>query len=329
MSAQNTADHLLPVYARAPVAVERGEGVWLHSADGKAYLDCVAGIATCALGHANPALIAALTEQAGKLWHVSNIFTIPGQTALADRLTGASFADLAFFCNSGTEAIEAALKTARAYHFAGGAPERIDVIGFAGSFHGRSYAAINASGNATYLEGFGPRLPGYIQLSIDDADAIAKAIAAPTTAAVIVEPVQGEGGARALSGEFLQGLRRACDTAGVLLIYDEVQSGMGRTGRLFAHQWFEGAEPDIMTVAKALGGGFPIGACLATAKAARGMKVGAHGTTFGGNPLAMAVGIAAFDILSQEATMAHVREVAARLHEGLAALVARFPDVAT
>ena len=328
MSAQNT-DHLLPVYARAPVAVERGEGVWLHAADGKAYLDCVAGIATCALGHANPALIAALSEQAGKLWHVSNIFTIPGQTALADRLTGASFADLAFFCNSGTEAIEAALKTARAYHFAGGQPERIDVIGFAGSFHGRSYAAINASGNATYLEGFGPRLPGYVQLNVDDADAIAKAIAAPTTAAVIVEPVQGEGGARALSGEFLQGLRRACDAAGVLLIYDEVQSGMGRTGRLFAHQWFEGCEPDIMTVAKALGGGFPIGACLATTKAARGMKVGAHGTTFGGNPLAMAVGIAAFDILADEATLAHVREVAARMHEGLAALVARFPDVAT
>ena len=319
---------LMGVYNRAPVEVARGEGCWLEAADGTRFLDCVAGIATNSLGHCHPGLIAALTAQAGKLWHVSNIFRIPDQEALAHRLAGASFADVVFFGNSGSEAVECALKTARRYHATHGAPERIDVIGFAGSFHGRTYAAVNASGNPAYLDGFGPRLPGYIQLEIDDQAAIEGALRAPTAAAVIVEPVQGEGGARALPGAWLQWLRQLCDETGTLLIYDEVQCGMGRTGKLFAHQWFEGAAPDIMAVAKALGGGFPVGACLASAKAAVGMTVGAHGSTFGGNPLAMAVGCAAFDLLADPALLDHVEALGNQLAEGLRALVARYPDVA-
>ncbi|HMN54354.1 MAG TPA: acetylornithine transaminase, partial [Sphingopyxis sp.] len=280
---------LLPVYNRAEPVFTHGEGAWIVADDGRRFLDCVAGIATNALGHAHPRLVDALTRQAGKLWHVSNVFRVPGQEELAQKLTAATFADTVFFANSGTEAIECALKMARKYHAAKGHPDRIDIIGFAGSFHGRSYAAVNASGNAAYLGGFGPRLPGYVQLSVDDMPALLAAIAAPATAAVIVEPVQGEGGARALSGEWLQTVRRACTDAGVLLIHDEVQSGMGRTGKLFAHQWFDDAAPDIMAMAKALGGGFPVGACAATEEAASGMTAGAHGSTFGGNPLAMAV----------------------------------------
>ncbi|PZU51200.1 MAG: acetylornithine transaminase [Sphingomonas sp.] len=320
-------DALLGVYNRAPLTVSHGQGSWLFDVDGRRYLDCVAGIATDALGHANPALVKALTEQAGKLWHVSNIFRIPGQEALAERLTGASFADVVFFGNSGSEAVEGALKTARRYHHANGQPERIDVIGFAGSFHGRTYAAINAAGNPSYVEGFGPRLPGYVQLTIDDEAGIAEAIARPTTAALIVEPVQGEGGARALTGEWLKRVRELCTKHGVLLIYDEVQSGMGRTGKLFAHQWFEGVEPDIMAIAKALGGGFPIGAFLATREAAKGMVAGVHGSTFGGNPLAMAVGIAAFDAISSPETLANVEKVSALLKTELQALAARNPDI--
>ncbi|WEK00236.1 MAG: aspartate aminotransferase family protein [Candidatus Sphingomonas phytovorans] len=322
------SDALMGVYNRAQLEVERGEGVWLHARDGRTFLDCVAGIATNSLGHAHPRLVAALEKQARKLWHVSNIFRIPEQEELAARLVDATFADQVFFGNSGSEAIECSLKTARRYHAVNGAPERIDVIGFAGSFHGRTYAAVNASGNAAYLDGFGPRLPGYVQLTIDDRKAIEEAVRRPTAAAVIVEPVQGEGGARALDGEWLLWLRRLCSANGVLLIFDEVQSGMGRTGRLFAHQWFDGAAPDIMAVAKALGGGFPIGACLATAEAAKGMTAGTHGSTFGGNPLAMAVGIAAFDEIAREETLANARDVSDRLLNGLRDLVARFPDVA-
>lgn len=320
-------DALLGVYNRAPLTVSHGQGSWLFDVDGRRYLDCVAGIATDALGHANPVLVKALTEQAGKLWHVSNIFRIPGQEALAERLTAASFADVVFFGNSGSEAVEGALKTARRYHHANGQPERIDVIGFAGSFHGRTYAAINAAGNPSYVEGFGPRLPGYVQLTIDDEAGIAEAIARPTTAALIVEPVQGEGGARALTGEWLKRVRELCTKHGVLLIYDEVQSGMGRTGKLFAHQWFEGVEPDIMAVAKALGGGFPIGAFLATREAAKGMVAGVHGSTFGGNPLAMAVGIAAFDEIAKPETLANVEAVSTLLKTELQALAARNPDI--
>ena len=319
-------DHIMGVYNRAPLAFERGEGVRLFSTDGEVYLDCVAGIAVDALGHAHPKLVAALKAQGEKLWHVSNIFRIPEQEALATKLCAATFADAVFFTNSGTEAIECALKTARKYHAANGAPERIDIIGFDGSFHGRSYAAVNASGNASYLDGFGPRLPGYIQIPFGDSEAL-KAAIGPTTAAVIIEPVQGEGGARSLTEAQMLELREACTEAGALLIYDEIQCGMGRTGRLFAHDWAPGAAPDIMCVAKALGGGFPVGACLATAEAAKGMTVGAHGSTYGGNPLAMAVGIAAFDEIVKEETLAHVREVAGYLNQQLSGLKDRFPDV--
>ncbi|MEH3036564.1 MAG: aspartate aminotransferase family protein [Sphingomonas adhaesiva] len=320
-------DPLMNLYNRAPIAVDHGEGVWLTDTEGRRYIDCVAGIATDALGHAHPKLVAALTEQAQKLWHVSNIFRIPGQEALAQRLVDASFADVVFFANTGTEAVECAIKTARRHHHVDGQPERIDVIGFAGSFHGRTYAAINASGNAGYMEGCGPRLPGFVQLSLDDATAIEETIARPTTAAVIVEPVQGEGGARALSGDWLRRLRDLTRQHGVLLIHDEVQSGMGRTGKLFAHQWFDGAEPDIMALAKALGSGFPVGACLATHHAASGMTPGIHGTTFGGNPLAMAVGIAAFDTIADDATLANARAASADFFDRLEGLRSRFPDV--
>ena len=320
-------DHVMAVYNRAPLAFERGSGARLYSTDGEVYLDCVAGIATTALGHAHPRLVEAVKRQAEKLWHVSNIFRIPEQEELAKRLTDASFADVVFFTNSGTEAVECALKTARKYHAVNGAPERIDIIGFDGSFHGRTYAAVNAAGNPSYTDGFGPRLPGYIQLAFGDHDAIKEAIASPTTAAVILEPVQGEGGARAVPDVCLRGLRQLCDEHGVLLIYDEVQSGMGRTGRLFAHEWAGDAAPDIMAVAKALGGGFPVGACLATAEAAKGMTVGAHGSTFGGNPLAMAVALEAFSILSDEETLAHVREISGYLTQQLEGLKQRWPDV--
>ena len=320
------ADHLMGVYNRAPVAFERGEGVRLYTAEGEAYLDCLAGIAVDALGHAHPRLVQAVREQAGKLWHVSNIFRIPGQEALAKALTDASFADVVFFTNSGTEAVECALKTARKFHAANGQPERIDVIGFDGAFHGRSYAAINAAGNPSYVEGFGPQLPGYAHLNFGDHEALKAAMARPTTAAVIIEPVQGEGGARAVPDVCLRGLRELCDEHGVLLIYDEVQCGLGRTGKLFAYEW-SGAEPDIMTLAKALGGGFPVGACLATAEAAKGMTVGAHGSTYGGNPLAMAVGLAALEELSSEALLAHVRELAGYFTQQFEGLKARFPDV--
>jgi len=319
-------DHILGVYNRAPLAFERGEGARLYTAEGEAYLDCVAGIATTGLGHAHPKLVAALKAQAEKLWHVSNIFRIPGQEELATRLCAATFADVVFFTNSGTEAVECALKMARKYHWAQGDAERIDIIGFEGAFHGRSYAAVYAAGNPAYVEGFGPALPGYISLPFGDHAALDAAIG-PTTAAVIIEPVQGEGGARALPEVCLTGLRKLCDERGVLLIYDEIQCGLGRTGRLFAHEWAKDAAPDIMCVAKALGDGFPVGACLATIKAASGMGVGAHGSTYGGNPLAMAVGLAAFEELSAEETLDHVRRVSGQFTQALSSLAARFPDI--
>src|SRR3984957_4793067 len=319
-------DHIMGVYNRAPLAFDRGRGSRLYTAEGEAYLDCMTGIATTGLGHANPKLVKALTDQAQKLWHVSNVFRIPGQEALAARLTEETFAEVVFFTNSGTEAIECALKAARKYHWANGAPERIDVIGFDGSFHGRSYAAVNASGNTSYLEGFGPRLTGYIQLPFGDHAAL-KAAMGPTTAAVIIEPVQGEGGARALSDSQMSELRAICDEAGVLLILDEIQCGMGRTGKLFAYEWAEKAPPDIMCVAKALGGGFPVGACLATAEAAKGMTVGSHGSTYGGNPLAMAVGLAAVDELVKPELLAHVREIAGYFGQQLSGLKDRYPEV--
>ena len=323
-------DHLMGVYSRAPLAFERGRGVRLTSTDGEDYLDCMAGIAVNALGHAHPTLVRALEAQGEKLWHVSNIFRIPDQEALAERLCEISFADVCFFTNSGTEAIECALKTARKYHSANGNPERIDIIGFDGSFHGRTYAAVNAAGNPSYVDGLGPALPGYVHLMWGDHDALKAAAASSTTAAILVEPVQGEGGARALPTQCLRGLRELCDEHGILLIYDEIQCGLGRTGKLFAYEWAgEGQRyaPDIMALAKALGGGFPVGACLATAEAAKGMTTGAHGSTYGGNPLAMAVARAAIGEIATDAMLEHVRDVSGYLTQQLEGLKARNPDV--
>ena len=319
-------DHLFGVYARAPIEVERGEGAWLYDRSGRAYLDFVQGIAVNGLGHANPVLIDAMTAQARKLWHVSNIFTIPGQVDLATQLCDASFADQVFFTNSGAEAIECALKLTRKYHASKGHPERIDVIGFEGAFHGRTYAAVTAAGNETYLTGFGPRLPGFVHLSLDDHDAIRAAAEAPTAAAILVEPVQGEGGARALTDAELKMLRDLCDQNGLLLIFDEIQCGMGRTGKLWAYE-YSGVTPDVMCIAKALGGGYPIGACLATRDAASGMVVGSHGSTFGGNPLAMAVGLAAFGEISKPELLENVRQQAGYLKQQLEGLKQTWPDM--
>jgi acetylornithine/N-succinyldiaminopimelate aminotransferase len=319
-------DHIMGVYSRTPLAFERGEGARLYATDGEAYLDCMAGIAVNALGHANPKLVAVLKAQAEKLWHVSNIFTIPGQEKLAKALTDATFADEVFFTNSGAEAIECAIKTARKHHWAKGQPERIDIIGFDGSFHGRTIAAVNASGNASYLEGFGPPLPGFVHLKFGDLDALKAAVGA-TTAAILLEPVQGEGGARSWPDADLTAIRKLCDETGTLLIYDEIQCGLGRTGKLFAYEWATDAQPDIMAIAKALGGGFPVGACLATAEAGRGMTVGSHGSTYGGNPLAMAVGEASLAELVKPELMDHVRELAGYFAQQFSGLQQRFPDI--
>jgi acetylornithine/N-succinyldiaminopimelate aminotransferase len=317
--------HILPVYSPPEQIFVRGEGCWIWDEKGDRYLDCIAGIAVNALGHAPPVLVKALNEQAQKLWHTSNMFKVKGQETLAQKYVDHSFADLVFFTNSGTEAIEGSLKTARKYHSANNQPERIDIIGFQGSFHGRSYAAINASGNPSYLDGFGPRLPGFLQAAFGDLDAV-KALFGPTTAGVIIEPVQGEGGVRAATVEFLRGLRKLCDDHGALLILDEVQSGAGRTGKLWAHEW-AGITPDIMAVAKGVGGGFPMGAFLATREAAKGMVRGVHGTTFGGNPLAMAVGNAMFDELVKPKFLDHVNTIANQLGQALESLKDRYPDL--
>ena len=313
------------VYNRAPVAFERGNGVWLCATDGQEYLDCVAGIAVNALGHANPKLVQAVKDQAEKLWHVSNIFRIPGQEALATKLCETCFADVAFMTNSGTEAVELALKLARKYHSANGQPERIDIIGFDGSFHGRTYAAIFAAGNHSYTDGFGPIPPGYIHLPFGDLEAV-KAAISPTTAAILIEPVQGEGGARAAEDSYLRALRALCDEHGILLMYDEIQCGLGRTGKLYAYE-HSGAVPDVMMLAKALGGGFPVGACLATAEAAKGMTVGTHGSTYGGNPLAMAVGLASMEELTRPELIDNVNKMAGYFTQQLEGLKARYPDV--
>lgn len=321
-----STEHLMGVYNRAPLEVDRGQGARLWGRDGTEYLDCVMGISTNALGHAHPILVQAVKDQAEKLWHVSNIFKIPGQEALADALCEKSFADVVFFTNSGTEAVECALKTARKYHSANGQPERIDIYGFDGSFHGRTYGAINAAANPSYTNGFGPPMEGFHQLVWGDREALEAAFRNPTTCAIILEPVQGEGGCRVTPDEDLRWMRQMADENGVLIIFDEVQCGMGRTGKLWAHEW-AGMTPDIMAVAKALGGGFPIGACLATTKAASGMTVGVHGSTFGGNPLAMAVGGAAFAEISKPETLANVNEIAGYLKQQLHGVAQRFPDV--
>ncbi len=316
---------LLPVYAPPEQIFVRGEGCWIWDDKGEKYLDCIAGIAVNALGHAPPVLQKALTEQAAKLWHTSNMFKVKGQFDLAEKYTRDSFADVVFFTNSGTEAIEGSLKTARKYHTANGHPERVDIIGFEGSFHGRSYAAINASGNPNYLEGFGPKLPGFLQAKYNDFESV-KALVGPTTAAIIIEPVQGEGGVRAASDDFMRGLRKLADDHGFLLIFDEVQSGAVRTGKMWAHEW-SGVTPDIMAVAKGVGGGFPLGAFLATKDASKGMVKGVHGTTFGGNPLAMAVGNACYDELSKPEFIQRVNTVAKFLGQALEGLKDRHPNL--
>ena len=317
---------MLPVYAPPKEIFTRGEGMRLFTEDGKPYLDFIAGIAVNALGHAHPKMVAALTEQAGKLWHTSNMFRVPEGERLAERYCAHTFADHVFFTNSGTEAIECALKTARKYHYMNGEAHRTEIITFTGAFHGRSYAAINAGGNPNYLEGFGGALPGFKQLEFGDHEAL-KAAITKDTCAVLLEPVQGEGGVRAIPEICLTELRKLCDETGTLLIYDEVQCGAGRTGRLFAHQWAKEAAPDIMAVAKGVGGGFPFGACLVTEEAGKGMRVGSHGSTYGGNPLAMAVGNVVFDVLTDEGFMEEVQRVSGTLKQGLSSLVDRYPDL--
>ncbi|MFM2355776.1 MAG: hypothetical protein RLZZ528_1512, partial [Pseudomonadota bacterium] len=295
---------VLPTYNRASLSFVKGEGSWLMTEDGTRYLDLGAGIAVNALGHANPDLIAALTEQAGKVWHVSNLYQIPEQQRLADLLVAHSFADTVFFTNSGTEAAELAIKMARKYWYEKGQPERTDIVTFEGSFHGRSTGAIAASGSEKMVKGFGPLMPGFVHLKWGDHDAL-KAAVTDRTAAILIEPIQGEGGIRTVPDQCLKGLRELCDRTGALLILDEVQCGMGRTGRLFAHEW-AGITPDIMMVAKGIGGGFPLGAVLATENAASGMTAGTHGSTYGGNPLACAVGARVTGIIADPAFLAEV-----------------------
>ncbi len=316
---------LLPTYNRANVAFVRGEGPYLFAEDGQRYLDFGAGIAVNAFGHAHPKLVAALTEQAGKLWHTSNLYRIPGQERLANRLVAATFADTVFFANSGVEAIEASIKIARRYQYKNGHPERFRTITFEGAFHGRTLAAIAAGGQAKYLEGFGPKTDGFDQVAFGDVKAVEAAIV-PETAAILIEPIQGEGGLRPATPEFLRALRKLCDEHGLLLIFDEVQTGVGRTGKFFAHEW-SGVTPDIMAIAKGIGGGFPMGACLATERAASGMTPGSHATTFGGNPLAMAVGNAVLDLVLAPDLLPHVEKVSNYARQQLAGLVAAHPTV--
>ncbi|MDO6586784.1 aspartate aminotransferase family protein [Salipiger sp. 1_MG-2023] len=315
---------VLPTYSRAPLHFVKGEGTWLVEEDGRRFLDLGSGIAVNALGHANPALVAALTEQAGKLWHVSNLYEIPQQQALADKLVDATFADTVFFTNSGTEACELAVKMARKYWYDKGQPEKTDILTFSGSFHGRSSAGIAAAGSEKMVKGFGPLLPGFVHLPFGDNDALLAAIT-DTVGAILIEPVQGEGGIRPLPDSTLRWMRDLCDERGILLILDEVQCGMGRTGKLFAHEW-AGIEPDIMMVAKGIGGGFPLGAVLATEDAASGMTPGTHGSTYGGNPLGCAVGNAVMDHVADPAFLAEVNRKAGLLRQKLEGLIAAHPE---
>src|SRR4051794_5594409 len=316
---------LLPIYARADLAFERGEGVWLVTREGERYLDFGAGVAVNALGHAHPRLVQALTEQAAKLWHTSNLYRIPEGERLAQRLIDHTFADLAFFANSGAEALEASIKMARRYHASRGEPERFRILTFEGAFHGRTLATIAAGGQQKYLEGFGPKVGGFDQGPFGDHGALRSAVP-PQTGVILIEPIQGEGGVRVVPPQCLRGLRELCDERGMLLIFDEVQTGVGRTGKLFAHEW-SGVSPDIMAIAKGIGGGFPLGACLATSEAASGMTIGSHGTTFGGNPLAMAVGNAVLDVVLALGFLDHVQRMSLLLKQRLAALKDRHSGV--
>jgi acetylornithine/N-succinyldiaminopimelate aminotransferase len=320
---------VLPTYNRAPLAFVSGEGSWLTTDSGARYLDLGAGIAVNALGHAHPALVEALTTQAQKLWHVSNIYVIPEQQHLAEMLVERTFADTVFFTNSGTEAAELAIKMARKHHYDAGRPERTQIIAFEGAFHGRSTGAIAAAGSEKMVKGYGPLMPGFTHLKwptrTEDHDAIRAAIT-EQTCAVIIEPIQGEGGIRPVPDQCLKGLRDLCDQTGTLLIFDEVQCGMGRSGKLFAHEW-SGISPDIMMVAKGIGGGFPLGAVLATEHAASGMTPGTHGSTYGGNPLGCAIGARVTEIVSDPAFLDAVSQKGAQFRQGLEGIVASHPQI--
>jgi acetylornithine/N-succinyldiaminopimelate aminotransferase len=325
MTNSASSSHLLPVFARADLAFTSGEGVWLTGTDGERYLDFTSGVAVNALGHCHPHLVAALQEQATKLWHMSNLFRSPDGERLAARLCEQSFADYVFFANSGAEAMECAIKMTRHYHFSKGNPERYRIVTFEGAFHGRTLATLAATGAAKYLEGYGPPMEGFDQVPLGDIDAV-KAAIGPNTAGILIEPLQGEGGVRAPPHAFFRALRELCDEHGILLVFDEVQTGMGRTGALFAHQRI-GVMPDIMSLAKALGGGFPIGACLATAEAAAGMAPGSHGSTFGGNPLAVASANAVLDVMLTPGFFDHVNRMSLLFKQKLASVVDRHPEV--
>ena len=316
---------LLPTYSRSELVFDRGQGAYLFTGSGERYLDFSSGVAVTALGHAHPRLIKVLSEQANKLWHVSNLHRIPLQERLAERLAAATFASRVFFCNSGAEAVEGSIKVARRYHFANGAPERYRLVTFEGAFHGRTLATIAAGGQSKHLEGFGPPAEGFDQVKVGDIDLV-KAAIGPETAGVLIEPIMGEGGMREVSWRFLRDLRALCDEEGILLVLDEVQTGMGRTGRLFAHEW-AGITPDIMATAKGLGGGFPVGACLTTEEVGAPMTPGSHGSTFGGNPLAMAVGNAVLDVMLEPGFLAHVSAMSLRLKQRLAALQDEHADI--
>jgi acetylornithine/N-succinyldiaminopimelate aminotransferase len=316
---------VLPTYARAQVTFERGKGARVYTAEGEEYLDFGAGVAVLSCGHAHPHLVEALTEQAQKIWHTSNLFQMPGQEKLAQRLIDATFADTVFFTNSGAEALECAIKMARKYHASNGHPERYRLVTFEGAFHGRTLATIAAGGQAKYLEGFGPKVEGFDQIPFGDHEALKTAIT-DETAGILIEPIQGEGGIRPVPHQCLRGLRALCDEHGLLLVYDEVQCGIGRTGKLFAHEW-SGAIPDIMAAAKGIGGGFPLGACLATERAAKGMTAGTHGSTYGGNPLATAVGNAVLDVVLADGFLDHVQARAISLKQKLARLKDEHPKV--
>jgi acetylornithine/N-succinyldiaminopimelate aminotransferase len=316
---------VMPTYGRWDVSVERGEGCYLYATDGRKFLDFTSGIAVTSLGHCHPRLIEALTAQAHKLWHVSNLFQIPGQQKLAERLVAHSFADTVFFNNSGAEAVELSLKVARKYQSETGHPERYRVIGCNGSFHGRSFATLAAAGAEPYLKGFGPMMDGFDHVAFNNLNEMRSAVT-DETAAILVEPVQGEGGVRAPSADYLKGLRAICDEYGLMLVFDEVQCGMGRTGKLFAHEW-AGVAPDVMAIAKALGNGFPIGACLATEKAAIGMVAGSHGSTFGGNPLAVTAGNAVLDTMLEPGFFDSVQKKSRFLSTRLEALVTAYPKL--
>jgi acetylornithine/N-succinyldiaminopimelate aminotransferase len=317
--------HLLPTFARIDLAFERGEGCWLTATNGDRYLDFTAGIAVSALGHSNPSIIAAVTEQVAKAIHVSNLFRIPEQEKLGDRLCAVSFADYVFFANSGAEAMEGAIKTARKFHAVNGAPERYRIITFEGAFHGRTLATLAAGGQKKYLEGFGPVVEGFDQVPFGDLEAVKKVIG-PETAAILIEPIQGEGGVRVPENQFIRALRALCDQHGLLLVFDEVQCGMGRTGEMFAYQR-TGVTPDIMALAKALGGGFPVGAFLTTKEAGKGMTAGTHGSTFGGNPLAMAAGNAVLDVMLADGFLDRVKRIGLLFKQRLAEIKDRYPSI--